>query len=77
MEELLKPYVHYVPIDDEDTIESQVQWIFDNEIEAKAIARRGKLWINDILFHPDAEKETELIMDEILQRYTAHFRKIA
>lgn len=77
MEELLEPYVHYVPIDDNNRVEDAVQWIFDNDLEAQAIARRGQVWMMDLLFHPEAERETELIMDETFRRYMAHFRMVS
>jgi Glycosyl transferase family 90 len=74
MEELLEPWVHYVPLaDDLSDVEEKMQWVIDNDEEAQRIALRGKLWIHDLVFHPDAEVDEQLIFDEILRRYKAHF----
>lgn len=74
MEELLEPWVHYVPLaDDLSDVEEKMQWVIDNDEEAQKIALRGKLWIHDLVFHPDAEVDEELIFDEIVRRSKAHF----
>ena len=75
MEELLEPWVHYIPLaDDLSDVEDKMQWILDHDDEAQKIAHRGQLWISDLAFHPDAEKDEDQIFDEILRRYRAHFR---
>lgn len=53
-----------------------VQWIINHENDAEQIGKRGKLWIEDLLFHPDAKAEEEYIQDEILNRYSANFFSI-
>jgi hypothetical protein len=54
MEELLQPWVHYIPIsDDLSDVEEKVQWI--------------------VMYHPDATKDNEWIIDEALKRYRSHF----
>jgi Glycosyl transferase family 90 len=74
MEELLEPWVHYVPLaDDLSDVEEKMQWIIDNDEEAQMIALRGKLWIHDLVFHPDAEIDEQIIFDEIIRRFKAHF----
>jgi Glycosyl transferase family 90 len=74
MEELLQPWVHYIPLlDDLSDVEQKVQWILDHDSEAKKIARNGKLWIADLVYHPDAVQENELVIDETFKRYRAHF----
>ena len=74
MEELLEPYVHYVPLDPSlDNVEEQMQWIIEHDEEAQKIAQRGKLWIEDLFFHPQAEAEDREIRKEILKRYSSHF----
>jgi Glycosyl transferase family 90 len=92
MEELLIPWVHYVPIivdgDDnkngktsaDDTAESTttsveraMQWILDHDEEAQQIAHRGQLFIADLVLHPDVDDDEIVILDEIVQRATAHF----
>ena len=75
MEELLEPWVHYVPLaDDLSDVHEKMQWILDHDEEAQEIAHRSKLWIADLVLHPDAAHDEEVIFDEILRRYRAHFR---
>lgn len=74
MEELLQPWVHYVPLkNDLSDAEQKMQWVLDNPTEAKRIAYRGSLWIRDLLLHPQASTDDELIFDEIIRRYRKHF----
>jgi hypothetical protein len=74
MEELLEPWVHYIPLNDDlSDVEEQMQWILDHDHEAQQIAYRGKLWIHDLVFHPDSEEDESLIFDEIIRRTKAHF----
>jgi Glycosyl transferase family 90 len=81
MEEMLVPWVHYIPItvmnDDNgnsvmDT-EEKMQWIIDNDEKLQEIAKAGKLWIADLVLHPDARTDKVKIADEIAQRYVTHF----
>jgi hypothetical protein len=74
MEELLEPWVHYVPLkDDFLDVQEKMQWVIDHDEEAAQIARRGALWIRDLIQHPDAASDDEQISDEMAQRYAAHF----
>jgi hypothetical protein len=74
MEELLEPWVHYVPLDDFATnVEEMMQWVVDHDEEAQRIAERATLWMEDMVFHPDAAQDDRLIQEEILRRYEAHF----
>lgn len=74
MEELLQPWVHYVPLNDFATnVEERMQWIIDNDEEAQRISERATLWMEDLVFHPDAAEDDRLIQEEILRRYQSHF----
>jgi len=74
MEELLQPWVHYVPLDDFATnVEERMKWVVDHDAEAQAISERATLWMEDMVFHPDAAEDDRLIQEEILRRYEAHF----
>ena len=74
MEELLEPWVHYVPLDDFATnVEERMQWVVDHDEEARRISERATLWMEDMVFHPDAAEDDRLIQEEILRRYEAHF----
>ena len=74
MEELLQPWVHFVPLDDDlSDVEEKMQWILDNDEEAQRIAHAGKMWISDLIYHPDAATDDAAIFDNILRRYKQHF----
>ena len=75
MEDLLEPWVHYIPLNDNLTdVEEKIDWMIENDDIAEEIARNGKLWIHNLVFHPKAKQEDELIVDEMLRRYRKHFR---
>mmetsp|Transcript_39666 Transcript_39666/g.60983 ORF Transcript_39666/g.60983 Transcript_39666/m.60983 type:complete len:451 (+) Transcript_39666:161-1513(+) len=75
MEELLEPWVHYVPLNDLATdVEERMQWVVDNDAEAQRISARATLWMEDLVFHPDAAEDDRLIEEEMLRRYRLHFR---
>ena len=76
MEELLEPWVHYIPLDPHNfgqDVHAKMQWMLDHDEEAYAIARRGSLWIRDLLNHPNADPDDQAISDEMVRRYRAHF----
>jgi Glycosyl transferase family 90 len=79
MEEWLQPWVHYIPLDlstEENLaydIHEKMEWILNHDVEAQNIARRGALWVRDLLFHPNAISDDEAITDEMVRRYMMHF----
>ena len=81
MEELLQPYVHYIPIDIENSrtdnknnnIEAQTIWMLQHEAEVQRIIHRAKLWILDLYYHPDARRDRDAINAGILQQYQQYF----
>jgi len=76
MEELLEPWVHYVPLDENATdVEEKMEWVVGHEAEARKISERATLWMEDMVFHPDAAEDDRLIQEEILRRYERHFAK--
>jgi len=76
MEELLEPWVHYIPLENFGTdVETKMQWIIDNDSAAQRISKRASLWIEDLVFHPDAMSDDRRIQREIVRRYRAHFQK--
>jgi hypothetical protein len=74
MEELLEPWVHYIPLNEDfSDVEEKMQWILDNDEQAQLIAQRGSSWIYDLVLHPEAPNNDKQIQDEIIRRYRAHF----
>eukprot|EP00980_Cylindrotheca_fusiformis_P025030 scaffold12946_cov116-Cylindrotheca_fusiformis.AAC.1 len=74
MEELLEPWVHYVPLDElTSNVEERMQWVLDHDEEAQRIAERASLWMEDLVFHPDAIEDDRWIQEEIMRRYQSHF----
>lgn len=49
------------------------QWMIDHDNEAEQIARRGKLWMKDLLFHGQAKQDERAINNEIFRRYRLLF----
>ena len=75
MDEMLEPYVHYLPLyANLSNVEEQVQWILDHDQEAQEIAHRGSLWIQDLFFHPNASSDNRAVQNAVLQRYKMHFQ---
>lgn len=78
MEELLEPWVHYIPLNQDATdVEEKMEWIISHDIEARRIAERGSLWIEDLVFHPDSAEDDRWIQEEIIRRYRQHFQHVA
>ena len=74
MEELLEPWVHFVPLySDLSNVETQIEWIVRHSAEAQRIAHRVTLWMKDLVFHPQAVQDEEIIFQEMLRRYGQHF----
>jgi hypothetical protein len=75
MEERLEAWVHYVPLsDDLEDVEEKMQWVLSHDDEARRISERASLWMDDLVFHPDAARDDRLIKEEILRRYAAHYQ---
>eukprot|EP00978_Attheya_sp_CCMP212_P030965 scaffold115637_cov45-Attheya_sp.AAC.2 len=75
MEELLEPWVHYIPIAKELTdLEEKMKWVIEHDTEARHIAERGTLWVYDLVFHDDVDKDDKLVQIEMTHRYMAHFQ---
>jgi hypothetical protein len=74
MEELLEPWVHYIPLNMNATdVEEKMQWVVDHDETARLIAERGTQWMEDLVFHPDAAEDDRLIQEEMIRRYRKHF----
>jgi hypothetical protein len=50
----------------------KMQWVLDHDDEARRISERAILWMEDLSFHPDAERDDRWIMEDILRRFAAH-----
>ena len=75
MEELLEPWVHYIPINrDLSDVEEKVLWMLQHQAESQRISHRSTLFLLDLFYHPDAMKDNRKINAEVLRRYAAHFR---
>ena len=72
MEELLQPWVHYIPMkEDGSNAEEMIRWVGGNDHKAWRIAERGRLIMYDLLYHPDARRDDTLVREEIARRYRA------
>jgi hypothetical protein len=68
--ELHEPWVHYVPLAD---VERKIQWMIDNDEQARQIADRGALLTVDLVVHSDAAREELVVDQDILRRHGVHF----
>jgi Glycosyl transferase family 90 len=76
MEELLQPWIHYVPISESLLdVEEKIKWIVNNDKYARRIAQRGSQWMQDLVYHPDAMHDDTLIQEEIIRRYLQFFHQ--
>ena len=75
MEELLQPWVHYIPMTNQSSsaLEVAVQWVMNHDQEAHKIAERATLFVYDLFFHPDAVRDNEMIQKEIMRRYVRYW----
>ena len=74
MEEWLEPWTHYIPLHRNLTnVEEMVQWMRDNDKEARQIAERGALCAHDLVLHPNTKKDDDDVKREILRRYRQYF----
>jgi hypothetical protein len=74
MEELLSPWIHYVPLkSDLSDVREKLEWVSKHDEAARKIAERGTLFIHDLLYHEDSELENRQIQEEILHRYMKFF----
>ena len=70
MESLLEPFVHYIPVhSDMSNLELMVKWANANQDKARQISERSTLFIYDLLFHPNAFMDDELVKKGIMERY--------
>ena len=74
MEELLEPWVHYVPMNATIDVHERIQWVRDHDEEACKIAERSSLWIQDLLFHEQSVLDDDKVQRNILQRYRRYWQ---
>eukprot|EP00816_Leptocylindrus_hargravesii_P010254 CAMPEP_0196822984 /NCGR_PEP_ID=MMETSP1362-20130617/85575_1 /TAXON_ID=163516 /ORGANISM="Leptocylindrus danicus, Strain CCMP1856" /LENGTH=830 /DNA_ID=CAMNT_0042202695 /DNA_START=296 /DNA_END=2788 /DNA_ORIENTATION=- len=74
MESLLIPFVHFIPVkEDLSDLEQMIAWADSHPDETKRIAERSTLFAYDLLFHPDALRDEELVLQGIMERYEQNF----
>jgi len=74
MEGMLKPFVHYIPINnDMSNVEEMIEWAESHPEESKLISERSTLFIYDLLFHPNAAEDEIRIMIGIMERFENNF----
>ena len=57
MEELLEPWVHYIPVEEDfSDLEDILAWARANDEKCKMISRRATLWVYDLLLNLLPEK---------------------
>lgn len=71
MEELLELWVlHYIPMHPNGrNVEERIEWVGQNDEAAHQIAERGRMFIYDLLYHPDAAQDEQKVKEEIARQY--------
>lgn len=57
-------------------VEERMKWVIDHDEEAQWISAQATLWMEDLVFHPDAAEDDRLIQEEVLKRYQDHFKPL-
>ena len=74
MEDLLEPYVHFIPIEsDYSNIVEQVQWCESNLKDARRISERATLFVHDMFFHRSSDFDNSEVKFEMMDRYKDRF----
>ena len=74
MESLLIPFVHFIPVKkDLSDLEQMIAWADSHPDESRRIAERSTLFVYDLLFHPNALRDEELVLQGIMERYEQNF----
>jgi hypothetical protein len=77
MEELLEPFIHYIPLNSTcptyNDVMKLIDWVQNHDQEAETISQRSTLFVYDLLFHPDAERENDWTKKEIVRRYRQYW----
>jgi Glycosyl transferase family 90 len=77
MEEWLEPWIHYIPLqEDAADVEEKMAWVLEHEHDAQAIAYASTLWMQDLIYHPDAAEDDIWIREEMVRRYQLHFAPV-
>lgn len=74
MEGTLKPFVHYIPInEDMSNVEEMIDWGEQHPELTRLISERSSLFIYDLLFHPDAIRDERLVIQGIMEIYENNY----
>ena len=76
MEELLQPWIHYIPmLPDGSNVDEMVKWMLNHDVDAQRIAERATLFIYDLVYHLEAPSDDLNVKQEIVRRYRALWHK--
>jgi hypothetical protein len=74
MEDLLVPYVHYVPVlANLSDLSEKVEWARRHDDECRTISRQATKYMEDLYTSRTAKKENRWIMEQIVLRYQDQF----
>ena len=65
MEDMLKPYVHYIPVNDNfNNISEQIQWAEQNQDKCKKIIKNANAFIKQFLDEAKEQRIHQLVIDK-------------
>lgn len=74
MEDLLVPFVHYVPLkDDYSDIVEMVMWARENDSKCEWIATQATLFMERLFLSKEAKAEHAAVKEELGERYSRQF----
>ena len=74
MEDILIPFVHYVPLkDDYSDLEKMIEWARKNDAKCKWIAEQATRYIERLWVSDEAKEENRLIMQMLGGAYHRQF----
>ena len=76
MEDLLLPFVHYVPLaDDYSNLMEMIAWAEDHQEACKMISKRATDFINKLWVSEQAKIDTEILRERLATAYVSQFQK--
>lgn len=70
LESFLVPFEHFVPVaSDYSDVDEKIRWCEDHLDEAKLISERATLFVHDLLLDWRAEKDSEEVKFQVMERY--------
>ena len=76
MEDLLLPFVHYIPLaDDYSNLSEMIQWAEDHQDTCQVISKRATAFIEQLCLSKQAKIDTEILRERMATAYVSQFQQ--